>query len=151
MAATRSIHLQTDVPGPRSRAILERKDRVVVESNSGDALGMRLLSGDACSGANRLSFTSDFALPKLPEIVVQEALNHFPERLAEASGVARRAMGKLRHLLPSLPELHLPEIDQTQAAADYQEALASRLRSLRADQPAYDGVSVRALITRASS
>src|SRR5437868_5744633 len=31
MAATRSIHLQTDVPGPRSRAILERKDRVVAE------------------------------------------------------------------------------------------------------------------------
>src|SRR5438270_1706908 len=31
MAATRSIHLQTDVPGPRSRAILERKDRVVAD------------------------------------------------------------------------------------------------------------------------
>ena len=34
MAATRSIHLQTDVPGPRSRAILERKDRVVADSLS---------------------------------------------------------------------------------------------------------------------
>src|SRR5438105_6065311 len=31
MAATRSIHLQTDVPGPRSRAIPERKDRVVAD------------------------------------------------------------------------------------------------------------------------
>jgi 4-aminobutyrate aminotransferase/(S)-3-amino-2-methylpropionate transaminase len=29
MAATRSIELRTDVPGPRSRAILERKERVV--------------------------------------------------------------------------------------------------------------------------
>jgi 4-aminobutyrate aminotransferase / (S)-3-amino-2-methylpropionate transaminase / 5-aminovalerate transaminase len=29
MAATRSIELRTEVPGPRSRAILERKDRVV--------------------------------------------------------------------------------------------------------------------------
>jgi 4-aminobutyrate aminotransferase/(S)-3-amino-2-methylpropionate transaminase len=29
MAATRSIHLCTEVPGPRSRAILERKERVV--------------------------------------------------------------------------------------------------------------------------
>jgi hypothetical protein len=44
------------------------KDRVVVEINSSDALGMRLLNGDACAGVNRVSFTSDFALPKLPEI-----------------------------------------------------------------------------------
>ena len=29
MAATRSIELRTEVPGPRSRAILERKNRVV--------------------------------------------------------------------------------------------------------------------------
>ena len=29
MAATRSIELRTEVPGPRSRAILERKERVV--------------------------------------------------------------------------------------------------------------------------
>jgi 4-aminobutyrate aminotransferase/(S)-3-amino-2-methylpropionate transaminase len=31
VAATRAIRLQTDVPGPRSRAILERKDRVVAD------------------------------------------------------------------------------------------------------------------------
>ena len=31
MATTRAIHLQTDVPGPRSREILERKERVVAE------------------------------------------------------------------------------------------------------------------------
>jgi 4-aminobutyrate aminotransferase/(S)-3-amino-2-methylpropionate transaminase len=31
MATTRSIRLQTDVPGPRSRSILERKERVVAE------------------------------------------------------------------------------------------------------------------------
>jgi 4-aminobutyrate aminotransferase/(S)-3-amino-2-methylpropionate transaminase len=31
MAATRAIRLQTEVPGPRSRAILERKARVVAE------------------------------------------------------------------------------------------------------------------------
>jgi hypothetical protein len=44
------------------------KDRVVVEIQSSDALGMRLLSGDACTGVNRVSFASDFAVPKLPEI-----------------------------------------------------------------------------------
>ena len=31
MATTRAIHLQTDIPGPRSREILERKERVVAE------------------------------------------------------------------------------------------------------------------------
>jgi 4-aminobutyrate aminotransferase/(S)-3-amino-2-methylpropionate transaminase len=31
VATTRAIHLQTEIPGPRSRAILERKDRVVAD------------------------------------------------------------------------------------------------------------------------
>src|SRR3954464_11332359 len=31
MAVTRAIHLQTEIPGPRSREILERKARVVAE------------------------------------------------------------------------------------------------------------------------
>jgi hypothetical protein len=46
------------------------KDRVVVEiaSNDGEPLGMRLLSGEANSGANRVTFESDFALPVLPTI-----------------------------------------------------------------------------------
>jgi hypothetical protein len=45
-------------------------DRVVVEiaSEDGDALAMRLLSGEAASGKNRLAFESDFALPALPKI-----------------------------------------------------------------------------------
>src|SRR3954467_11112086 len=31
MAATRSIQLKTEIPGPRSREILERKERVVAD------------------------------------------------------------------------------------------------------------------------
>ena len=31
MATTRAIHLQTEIPGPKSRAILERKERVVAD------------------------------------------------------------------------------------------------------------------------
>ena len=31
MATTRAIHLQTEIPGPRSRAIIERKERVVAD------------------------------------------------------------------------------------------------------------------------
>jgi 4-aminobutyrate aminotransferase/(S)-3-amino-2-methylpropionate transaminase len=31
MAVTRAIHLKTDIPGPNSRAILDRKDRVVAD------------------------------------------------------------------------------------------------------------------------
>ncbi len=34
MAATRAIHLQTEVPGPRSRAIVERKERVIAKPMS---------------------------------------------------------------------------------------------------------------------
>jgi hypothetical protein len=46
------------------------KDRYVVEidSDDGDPLGMRLLSGEAYSGPNRLTFESDFVLPTLPKI-----------------------------------------------------------------------------------
>jgi len=44
------------------------KDRVVVEIDGNDALAMRLLSGDASSGANRVSFESDFTMPTLPKI-----------------------------------------------------------------------------------
>ena len=31
MAATKSIELRTEIPGPRSREILERKERVVAD------------------------------------------------------------------------------------------------------------------------
>src|SRR5436189_1700840 len=31
MATTRAIHLQTEIPGPRSREIVERKERVVAD------------------------------------------------------------------------------------------------------------------------
>src|SRR5712691_98147 len=34
MAATRAIHLQTEVPGPRSREIVERKERVIAKPMS---------------------------------------------------------------------------------------------------------------------
>jgi hypothetical protein len=46
------------------------KDRVVVEiaSDDGDPLAMRMLAGEVNAGPNRLSFTSDFALPALPTI-----------------------------------------------------------------------------------
>jgi hypothetical protein len=44
--------------------------RLVVDigSEEGDPLAMRLLSGDAWSGSNRVSFESDFAMPTLPKI-----------------------------------------------------------------------------------
>lgn len=45
------------------------KDHVVVEIDSGnDPLGLRLLSGEAASGLNRLTFACDFSLPSLPKI-----------------------------------------------------------------------------------
>src|SRR5262249_48397010 len=45
-------------------------DRVVVEiaSADGDPLALKLLTGEAWSGKNRLTFESDFALPTLPQI-----------------------------------------------------------------------------------
>jgi hypothetical protein len=46
------------------------KDRVVmtVESEEGDPLALRLLSGETASGPNRLLFESDFRMPVLPRI-----------------------------------------------------------------------------------
>ena len=34
MATTRAIHLQTEIPGPRSREIVERKERLVADALS---------------------------------------------------------------------------------------------------------------------
>ena len=31
MAVTRAIHLRTEIPGPKSRSILERKERVIAD------------------------------------------------------------------------------------------------------------------------
>jgi GTPase SAR1 family protein len=46
------------------------KDRVVmtIESEEGDPVAMRLLSGEVASGPNRLRFESDFGMPVLPRI-----------------------------------------------------------------------------------
>jgi hypothetical protein len=46
------------------------KDRVVLDiaAEDGDPLGMRLLTGEIASGAHRLTFESEFALPTLPRI-----------------------------------------------------------------------------------
>lgn len=46
------------------------KDRVVAEmtSDGNDPLALRMLSGEVASGPNRLTFESDFALPKPPKI-----------------------------------------------------------------------------------
>lgn len=46
------------------------KDRVVmtIESEDGDPLALRLLSGEVASGPNRMVFESDFRVPVLPRI-----------------------------------------------------------------------------------
>jgi hypothetical protein len=45
-----------------------RRQVVEIASEDGDLLALRLLSGDACSGKNVLTFASDFALPTLPKV-----------------------------------------------------------------------------------
>jgi hypothetical protein len=45
-----------------------KKMVVEIASADDDPLAMKLLSGEAASGPNRLTFESDFALPKLPPI-----------------------------------------------------------------------------------
>ncbi len=87
MATTTSIHLRTDVPGPRSRAILERHDRVVAAPLSiylplviADGTGALLTDVD---GNTFLDFTGGIGCLAVghshPRVVeaAQEQLNHF--------------------------------------------------------------------------
>jgi hypothetical protein len=46
------------------------KDRIVadISSEDNDPVGLRLLTGEVASGANRLTFESNFTMPVLPKI-----------------------------------------------------------------------------------
>jgi 4-aminobutyrate aminotransferase/(S)-3-amino-2-methylpropionate transaminase len=87
MATTTSIQLRTDVPGPRSRAVLERHDRVVAAPLSiylplviADGTGALLTDVD---GNTFLDFTGGIGCLAVghshPRVVeaAQEQLNHF--------------------------------------------------------------------------
>jgi 4-aminobutyrate aminotransferase/(S)-3-amino-2-methylpropionate transaminase len=87
MAATRSIELRTEVPGPRSRAILERKQRVVAAPLAltfpivaAEAHGARLTDVD---GNTFIDFTGGVGCQNVghshPKVVeaAQEQLNRF--------------------------------------------------------------------------
>jgi hypothetical protein len=93
--------------------------------------------------------SSEAAKLVIPGIVVQEALNQFPERLAEAAEGAQRWLGKLRKLQPACAELHIPPVNPEVATAAYAEALASRMQAFGAQQPSYDGIPIRNIVTRA--
>jgi hypothetical protein len=85
----------------------------------------------------------------VPSIVIEEALNHFGERLGKALEGVQRSMAELQKLLPSRSDLCPPACDREQAVADYKEVLTSRLWELGAQQPAYDGIALGAVVSRA--
>src|SRR4051812_18161753 len=87
MAMTRTIELKTDIPGPRSREILERKERVVADPLSvylpvviADGRGATITDVD---GNTFIDFTGGVGCLNVghshPRVVeaAQEQLNHF--------------------------------------------------------------------------
>ena len=90
MAATRSIELRTEVPGPRSRAILERKERVVA-----DAAGRRVSRSSPRSASGATAHRR-----RRQHLHRLHRRRRLPERRPLAPAGRRRGAGAARALRP---------------------------------------------------
>ena len=85
----------------------------------------------------------------VPQIVVDEMLTHFREAIEGVQTNLRQAYNALKRLVPSVAAKMPVELDVEKAVVAYRTALDQRLRSLRAQRPAYEQVPVSSLVKRA--
>lgn len=85
----------------------------------------------------------------IPQIVVEETVNHFREQLQAAIEGARSSLRALGRLSPQLLENSGIECDLDQHVAVYHEHLHAQLKLSQVKQVAYDGIRISSLVERA--
>lgn len=83
----------------------------------------------------------------VPEIVISETINHFPAKLSDALSQTRRAIGKLKKLVPEV-QVAAPEFDLAHATSQFRDAFSRRLNELCAQTPGYAQVSITRIVQR---
>lgn len=106
-----------------------------------------LLTGPDWSLVKSL-LSRDVATLVVPEVVVEESIKHYPDKLREALDESRRSLGRLRKLLPEPLAEDIPEIDVDVETAAYVARLSQRLLDLRARRPPYLEIGIMPLVRR---
>lgn len=105
-----------------------------------------LLAGPDWSYVQSL-LNRDVARLVVPEIVIAETITHFPAKVTEALSESRRAIGRLKKVVPDV-DLFPPELDVADTTARYADTLRARLNELRALIPEYKQLPIDRIIQR---
>lgn len=89
----------------------------------------------------------DVATLVVPEVVVAETIGHFPTKLADALSETRRAIGRLKKIVPHV-DLSAPDLDIADATARYKNELYARLKDLRALMPGFKHIEIDRIVQR---
>ena len=87
----------------------------------------------------------------VPQIVVEETINHFREQLEEAIAKAKLSLRAVGRLVPLLTEKIDLDCDLEYEVARFRELLLKRLSFPPVKQPSYESVSLSSLVGRALS
>jgi hypothetical protein len=108
---------------------------VLIVIDTTETFQQPLLAGPDWSYVQSL-LNRDVARLVVPEIVIAETINHFPAKVTEGLSETRRAIGRLKKIVPDV-DLFPPELDVADATARYTDTLRARLNELRALMPEY--------------
>ncbi len=84
----------------------------------------------------------------LPQIVVEETVNHYREQVAERIASATRALRELGRTLGESEVYPPPSIDQSKAIEDYRRYLEKRIQELTGSVIGYGNVQLPNLVAR---
>ena len=85
----------------------------------------------------------------IPQIVVEETINHFREQLEEAIGKAKSSLRGVGRLAPHLVGKSEIDCDLDREVASFREHLRKHFTYPLVKQPAYEGISLSSLVGRA--
>lgn len=89
----------------------------------------------------------DVATLVVPEIVISETINHFSAKLSDVLSETRRAIGRLKKLVPDV-DIASPEFDLVDATSQFRDAFSGRLKELRAQTPGFKQIPIARIVQR---
>jgi hypothetical protein len=119
---------------------------VLIVIDTTETFQQPLLAGPDWSYVQSL-LNRDVARLVVPEIVIAETINHFPAKVTEGLSETRRAIGRLKKIVPDV-DLFPPELDVADATARYTDTLRARLNELRALMPEYKQLPIDRIVKR---